>query len=491
MIFKGYLFSVLYAFLCLGLALLVYKLGAPKKITRKIVHILVGFEWVILYTFFGPGLHFLSVCLLFLVILAIAYRGNLMPMISSDGDNAPGTVYYALAMSIMGTITVFLPEMIIPFGIGVFCTSFGDGLAGLVGQSIGAKWNVKVYGNKSLVGALTNFITCLAVAAFFSYRFEMGLSIWHCIAIAILALEFELFTGFGLDNVSITLGTSLLSYAFVNFDATANYIVPILLTPAIIAFAHKKKALTVDGIIAAIMLDATVSITLGNLGFCLLFAFFGFGIIADKIKKHYKKIGQSKKLRKDKKANQTHKITTECRDSIQVFANGFTAGVCAVLFVVTKNRAFLIAFVASLSEALADTMASGIGVISGKAFDLFRMKPCRPGLSGGMSILGTSASLVGAVIIAAIALAFGAISAIEALIVVAAAFLGAVFDSFLGSLVQVKYKCPSCNSITEKKEHCGLPTVKHSGITFIDNDVVNLMGTIFATAVAFLITSLM
>ena len=135
MIFKGYLFSVLYAFLCLGLALLVYKLGAPKKITRKIVHILVGFEWVILYTFFGPGLHFLSVCLLFLVILAIAYRGNLMPMISSDGDNAPGTVYYALAMSIMGTITVFLPEMIIHFGIGVFCTSFGDGLAGLVGQS--------------------------------------------------------------------------------------------------------------------------------------------------------------------------------------------------------------------------------------------------------------------------------------------------------------------------------------------------------------------
>nr|MBE6545708.1 hypothetical protein [Oscillospiraceae bacterium] len=135
MIVKGYLFSVLYALICLALGFVLYKFGVAKKITRKIVHILVGFEWVILYYFVGPGIHFLAVCLLFLALLAVSYRKNLMPMISSDADNAPGTVYYALAMSVMAAVTLFIPEMILPFGIGAFCTSLGDGLAGLVGQS--------------------------------------------------------------------------------------------------------------------------------------------------------------------------------------------------------------------------------------------------------------------------------------------------------------------------------------------------------------------
>ena len=69
MIVKGYLFSVIYALICLALAFVLYKVGVAKKITRKLVHILVGFEWVILYYFHGPGVNFLTVCVLFLVIL--------------------------------------------------------------------------------------------------------------------------------------------------------------------------------------------------------------------------------------------------------------------------------------------------------------------------------------------------------------------------------------------------------------------------------------
>ena len=94
MILKGYLFSVLYAILCLGLGFLCYKLRCPRSVTRKIVHILVGFEWIILYHFFGGGIHFLLVCLLFLAILVIAHIKKLLPMIHSDGDNSPGTVRF-------------------------------------------------------------------------------------------------------------------------------------------------------------------------------------------------------------------------------------------------------------------------------------------------------------------------------------------------------------------------------------------------------------
>ncbi len=475
MLLKGYIYSVLYALLCLSLAFVIYKLGASKKITRKIVHILVGFEWVILYHFMGAGLHFLAVCILFLLILAVAHRKNLMPMISSDGDNAPGTVYYALAMTIMATITLFVPEMILPFGIGVFCTSIGDGLAGVAGQSIKGKINPGIYGKKTLIGACVNFVSCLVVSLFFSQYFSLGLDVWHCIAIAFLAFGLELFTGHGLDNITITLGTSLLAFAFMHFDGTVNYILPILATPLIIAFAHSKKALTNGGIIAAVVLDILISISLGNFGFAILLAFFVGGVVVDKIKKR----------RNNSRQNIEKKGS--CRDAMQVFANGLIPAICAVLYFAFNNKIFIIAFVASLAEALADTAASGIGSFSKRTFDPFRMKPCQKGISGGMSLLGTFSSLVGAALIAALALTFGKITFTDSLIVILAGFLGGIFDSFLGSLLQVKYKCHVCESIVEREEHCGTKSEKHSGLRFITNDTVNFLGTLFAALVVALI----
>ena len=474
MILKGYLFSVLYAALCLALGFGLYKLGVPKKITRKLVHILVGFEWIILYHYMGAGWHFFFVCLLFLVILAIAHRKKLMPMISSDGDNSPGTVYYALAMTIMSLITVIVPDMILPFGIGVCCTSLGDGFAGLLGQCISSSKNGKIYGNKTIYGTSFNFIVCAIATGVFSRAFFLDLQIWHIFAIAFFATELELFTGRGLDNISITLGTSFLTYLSLTVKGSADYIVPILLTPLIIVFAKKKKALTVDGIIAAVFLDVIISVTLGNRGFIILLLFFVGGIITDKIKKTYKKTRQ-----KDKSAS-------ECRDSLQVIANGGVAAVCALLFFITKDIAFLVAFAASLAEALADTAASGIGVLYGKAFDPFRMKPCHPGVSGGMSLVGTASSLAGACVIGITSCAFGMLSILEALIVIFAAFFGAIFDSFLGSLVQVKYKCRVCGSIVENKEHCDTKTEKISGLSFVTNDTVNFLGTLFTAIIAYI-----
>ena len=475
MIFKGYLFSVVYALICLALGFVLYKLGIAKKITRKLVHILVGFEWVILYYFMGAGWHFLSVCVAFFLLLAFSHRKNLMPMISSEGDNAPGTVYYGLAMSIMALITAFVPEMILPFGIGVFCTSVGDGFAGLLGQCVNTKWNIKVYKNKSIVGTAANFLCCFVVAFLFREIFNLPLSVLHCLAIAVFATQLELFTGRGLDNISITLGSAFLAYLFCFVQNSTNYILPILLTPLILIFAIEKKALTSDGIVSAIAVDVILTLMLGNFGFGLLLAFFVGGIATDKIKKKSKKTGQKVKKK------------SECRNSIQVLANSLAAVICSVLYFITGNKAFLIAFVASFAEALADTSASGVGALSRKAFDPFRMKSCPVGISGGMSVIGTCASAIGAILIALIAFASGVVSIWEASLVALGGFLGGVFDSLLGSLLQVKYKCTVCGTIVEKKQHCGKSTEKHSGLAFVNNDMVNLLGTIFAAVISYII----
>ena len=479
MIFKGYLFAALYGIFCLALAALLYKLGVEKKITRKVVHILVGFEWVILNHFMGPSVHFLLVCVLFTLLLALTHRKNLLPMISSDGDNAPGTVYYGIAMTIMATITIFVPGMIVPFGIGVFCTSLGDGLAGLMGQLMSCPRNAKIYGNKTIYGTLYNVVVSSIVVGCFNSIFDLGMSMWFVLAVAAFSTILELFAVRGLDNISITLGTAFMSFALINYPGAENYLAPILLTPVIIAFANKKKALTIGGILAALAVDIFISITLGNSGFLLLLAFFAFGILTDKVKKKYKKTKQNKKESTEKRG--------DCRDQVQVLANSLVATICAILFGITNNRIFVIAFAASLAEALADTVASGIGVLNPKAYDLFRMKPCKPGISGGMSILGTFTSILASLLMAVLASLLGLVATNEIVTIMLCAFLGGIFDSFLGSILQVKYKCTVCGELVEREEHCGKPTTHHSGIKAMSNDLVNLLGTAFSAILAIIL----
>ena len=474
MILKGYVFGIGYALVCLLLSLLLYKLGVPKKYTRKTVHVLVGFEWVILYRFMGAGLHFLAVCVLFLLLLFIAYKGRLMPMISSDDDNAPGTVYYAAAMTGVAALGCFVPAVMLPFGIGVMCTSVGDGFAGVVGQSIN-RCNPKIYGNKSLIGTLANVVASTLSAFVISTLYSIELGIVSCILIGVLSAELELITPYGLDNVSVTWGTTALAYAFINFQSIGNYLVPIIFTPIIIIFALSKKALTLDGVACAIALDVVVTMAFATRGFVILCSFFVGAIIVDKMKKRYKNKGREE-----------YETKGDCRDYMQVISNGLPALVTAIAFGITRNPIFAVPFVASMAEAFSDTVASGIGAFSRTTYDPFRLRKCESGISGGMSVIGTLSSLAAAFFIGGIAyfLGFVGFGYTELLIVSVTAFLGALFDSLLGSLVQVKFKCTVCGAITEKAEHCSQRTVKHSGILTVDNDIVNLISSSFAAVLA-------
>ena len=481
MVLKGYLFGIGYAMICLLLSFILYKLGVTKKYTRKAVHILVGLEWVILYHFMGAGVHFLAVCVLFLLLLAVAYKGSLMPMISSESDNAPGTVYYAVAMTGVAAVGCFAPAVMLPFGIGVLATSVGDGLAGVVGQSI-RKCNPRIYGSKTLFGSLTNLFGTFGCALLLSSLYSMELSVPACIAIAVLSVGLELITPYGLDNISITWAVTALAYSFMYFDGIYDLVLPIIFTPIIIALATSKKALTSDGIVAAVVLDIAVSLAFGNAGFIVLCTFFLGAIAVDKLKKKAKK--QTKvDIIEDK----------DFRNCVQVMANGFISCICAAAFLVTKNSLFIIPFVASLAEAFADTAASGIGAFATSAYDPFRRRKCDKGISGGMSLEGTSASLLASVIVAFVAylLDLSGFGVREFFIVSGSAFAGAIIDSLLGSLLQVKFKCEVCGAITEREVHCDTKTVRASGFSVIDNDVVNLISCTSAALIATLLAVLL
>lgn len=400
-------------------------------------------------------------------------------MISSDDDNAPGTVYYAVAMTAVAAVGCFIPDVMLPFGIGIFCTSIGDGAAGLIGQLV-KKNNPRIYGKKTLFGAAANFVCSFFSAFIMSAVFDMGLEIWHCLAIATLSTSLELVIGYGLDNIAVTWAVTALSYAFMYTPAITHYVVPVILTPIIVIFALKKRALTIPGVLTALGIDLVISASFGNVGFILLLLFFVGGVVSDKVKHRYKSRADDEELK------------SGARDHMQVLVNGLVPTLAAFLYMVSENYVFVIAFIAALSEALADTVASGIGALSKKTFDLFRWKSCEGGLSGGMSVLGTASSLLGAALIPSVALLMGVCDVWGMLIAICAAFFGAIFDSFLGSVFQVKYRCTLCGKVTEKHDHCGEKTSYLSGLSLIDNDVVNLLSTLFAaglsiTLIAFII----
>ena len=464
MILKGYFFSFIYGLLCIWLSGIAHKLGIKSIYTRKITHILVGFEWVILQRCFGASIHFVIICLIFTAIISFIYITGCVPSLSSKKDNSLGTVYYCIAMTVMSIIICIFPQMMIPFGMGVFCTSLGDGFAGVFGNI--QKHNPNIYGSKTLWGSLSCFVFSVISILVLSFAYGVEIRPVFVLIISLFATQLELIAKKGIDNITITVGVSFLSYLCMEFPTyILYYVVPLVFTLPVVMLVQKKKALTTGGIVIALILDIISAIAFGNLGFVILILFFGGSIVTDKLKKE----------------KRNHR---EERNAIQVLANGSLGIFFAVMSLIFPSKIWLIAFASVFAEAFADTAASGIGSNSKKTYDIFKMEKVDPGVSGGMSILGTIAAIVASLSIAFVTGLSPEISFYETFIIFISGFIGCVIDSLFGSLLQGKYQCNVCGEFTEDKIHCDSQAKKLSGFYKINNNTVNFLSTMSSSAIA-------
>jgi uncharacterized protein (TIGR00297 family) len=187
------------------------------------------------------------------------------------------------------------------------------------------------------------------------------------------------------------------------------------------------------------------------------------------------------------------------RDFFQVVANGGAAAIAAVLYRVTRDPGFAVAFAVAFAASNADTWASEVGVLSRRQpVSILSMRPVARGLSGGVTLLGIAASLAGSLFIAlvftalqgAAARAAGGLPAPAgrvgllplAAIVSAAGFLGSVVDSLLGASLQAQYAVESGPGLTERPAEGGRRNRLVRGIALVTNDVVNLASTAAAAA---------
>ena len=247
------------------------------------------------------------------------------------------------------------------------------------------------------------------------------------------------------------------------------------------ALAWRFHSLSLSGAVAATLLGGTVTAAGGWRSGALLIAFFVTASLLSRV------TGQLRPAQSGNVARGSN------RDAWQVVANGGVAMICALGWWWIERDWLIGAFAASLATAAADTWATEIGAFSRSRPRLITsLRPVDRGVSGAISILGTAATIAGAVTIGTIAaLLLGGDVSSSARLFLAVAFAGiagSLIDSLLGASVQLQVRCPTCNEITERTVHrCGTPTEYSRGLRFLTNDTVNLFAIIAGAAIGALI----
>jgi uncharacterized protein (TIGR00297 family) len=236
---------------------------------------------------------------------------------------------------------------------------------------------------------------------------------------------------------------------------------------AIAFLAYKLRALSISGAIAAAIVGFCHAGFARELGTVALLVFFGTSTLLSR-------------LGKKRKAN-LHFEKGHQRDAGQVFANGGIAALCATLSY-WYPALFLPALLGALAAANADTWATEIGsLLGGKPRRITNFQPTHPGESGAISLPGTLAALLGALLLGIVALSFG--HPVKMLLAVTiGGFIGALADSLLGATLQVQYEDPE----TQKRIEQPLgPRIQ--GIPGFGNDVVNMLATLIGAIITLLL----
>jgi len=256
-----------------------------------------------------------------------------------------------------------------------------------------------------------------------------------------------------------------------------------LILAVIVAYlAYRAHSLNKSGAFAATLVG-TVIFGLGGLQWAILLLIF-----------FITSSGLSRAFRKRKQGLEEKFSKGHERDAGQVFGNGGLATLFVLVHALyPESMIGWLGFAASLAAVNADTWATELGVLNPTAPRMITDfgRRVEKGTSGGISLFGTLASLLGSSIIALPAVLFSPTRALDTnyfLLITAAGLAGSLFDSFLGATVQAMYFCPNDQKETEKHpiHTCGTETVHIHGWKWLDNDWVNFACSVCGAAIALL-----
>lgn len=198
-----------------GIALLVKKLfNVSNKTTRKIIHIGMGAYWIIAMIYFENVLTSLIAPIIYLLLNIISYYYNLVKEIEDEKKDNYGTIFYPLSIIIMVIFAFGIINKPYIGGIGILIMALGDGFAALIGMNVKS---IELRNKRSLAGSITMFIVSFIVTLVISLVYSPSLLLVKLILIPIVATLVELYSIKGMDNLTISISTSLIYYLLTLF----------------------------------------------------------------------------------------------------------------------------------------------------------------------------------------------------------------------------------------------------------------------------------
>lgn len=430
------------------------KIGAERRteLMRKLVHVGSGFIALALAWLTWQQA-------LALAVAALVFNAFVLPRIGGKAlhrvedlrrGHAFGILMYP--MSVIVLVLAFR-ERLEFVAIGWALMAFGDGMASVVGSMIGRHhlpWNRA----KSWEGVAAHVLfgggAALAIGSFVAQARGAslplaGLAIAVVLAALITAIVESIESGVD-DNLLVPLLGAGLCFVVVSFDSggladpsaqlRAGISVPLCAILAVGAWWRGR--LTVVGALGAAVLGAVVATGGGWLLFAALCTFFAIGVSVTRIGRGVKEARGIAEARGGR------------RGLGNVLANGGMAGLMAILafpFVLPYDATLLLVScgIAALATSAFDTCSSEIGKAYGRrTFLPTTLRTVPPGTEGAISLEGTLAGAVGALLVA-VAGVVGAFTTFggwptlpwflaACALIVLAAFMGSMFESIVGAL---------------------------------------------------------
>ncbi len=256
--------------------------------------------------------------------------------------------------------------------------------------------------------------------------------------------------------------------------ALVDYATRLLVVILVGVFSYEKNFVDLSGFIMGIIICTPIIILGGWNWFLIILLFYITANIATRFKYDAKKaIG----VAEEKGGARSWK---------SVLANGVAGLTALMIEKIIGGQIWALGYLGAIAAALGDTLASEIGVLNPTPPRLI-VRPwtkVKPGTSGAVSPLGYLMIIISGLTIGITGVTLNVVPEIHAnqylliiFIITIASLVGSTIDSILGASIQARYRCVICGIETDRKIHCGKKAVRIGGVEFIDNNVVNVIGT--------------
>jgi uncharacterized protein (TIGR00297 family) len=464
--------------------------------TRKIVHILVGVFVFFVPIVFASPVPGIVMSVLFMGINYISVRFRLFKGMDDTMRHTYGTVYFPLAFLLL--IVFFWESYPVIISTSILILGIADAGASIIGEGVKNPRSYHLSSDrKSLQGSsamfLSAFIVTVGCLLWYPFTLPESADIAGSSVLFVLALSFvvatvttvvEAMAVRGLDNLFIPLSAGII--LFIGLESAtvfeSQFFVGFFFAVIVSVLSFRAGFLAPSGA-AATFLMAIIIFGIGGWKWTVpMLVFFIVSSLISRIKNKRKEAAEQL-------FEKTHR-----RDMGQVAGNGGIASFFVLFEFSWPDPIWYIAYLGAIAAATADTWGTEFGIsFSTGARDILTFRKVPRGASGGISITGTFAGIVGGMVIALSGYPWYAQSSDIMLssfvllgLVTGAGIAGSIFDSYIGAALQALYKCPVCNAVTERKNHCDAPTAKVRGYAWITNDYVNLGCTAMGSFVAIL-----